>query len=102
MYKAGHEVVSVLAFMGVIQLSYVGFSQPSSRKQLWRYLNKLSTESSSIQWCYELCTISVPHGLTEMINEVTKLRNYLDLPKRKVWKLLDAWNHCYSNVMFSE
>ena len=78
------------------------FSRPSNRKQLWRYLNKLSTESSSIQWYYKLCTISVRHGLTEMINEVTKLRNYLDLPKPKVWKLLDAWNHCYSNVMFSE
>ena len=70
MYNAGHEVVSVLGFMGIIQLFYVSFSRPTNRKQLWRYLNKLSTESSCIQLFYSLYRISVRHGLTEIINEV--------------------------------
>ena len=73
MYKAGHEVVSVLAVMGRIKLSYVDLSRPSNRKQLWRYLSKLFEESSSIQLYYNWYRISVRHGLVEIINEVTQI-----------------------------
>ena len=62
--------MSVLAIMGVIKLSYVVFRRPTNRKQLSRYLNKLSKESSFIQLFYSLYRISARHGLAELVNEV--------------------------------
>ena len=79
MYNAGHEVVSVLAIIGLVKLSYVGCSRSTNRKQLWRYLIKLSKESSSIQLCYNLYTISVCHGFAEIINDVVKLSRSSEL-----------------------
>lgn len=49
---------------------HVGFSRPTNRKQLWRYLIKLSNESSSIQ--YNLYTTSTRRGLAEIISEVMR------------------------------
>ena len=61
-----------------LQLSYVSFSRPSNRKQLWRYLSKLSKESSFTQLCYNLYTISVRYGLAEIINELMTLSRSSD------------------------
>lgn len=85
---AGHEVVSVFvaffwALKNTVCLTSV-FSRPTNPKQLWRYLSKLSNESSSIQWCYNwYYTISVRHGFA---NEVTKLL--------RSFEARGAWNHC--------
>ena len=72
MYLAGHEVVSVLDFTAPFLLSDVGFRQPTNRRQLLRYLSRLSKESSSIQWSYELVLYgcNVCHRLGEMIYEL--------------------------------
>ena len=87
---AGHEVVSSLAFIAPFLLSYVGFSRPSNRGHLWRYLSKLSKESSFIQWCYDLYTINnVRHGLAEIINKIT-----IKLPRSSEAQGLSASNHC--------
>ena len=88
MYLAGHAVVSVLAFTVPLLLSYVGFfSPPSNRKQHWRFLSKLSDESSSIRWYYNSYTISVLHGLAEIINEVQVMK----LPRSSEARRLVAW-----------
>ena len=79
MYLSGHQVVSVLAFTAPFLLSddSDGFSQPSNRRQLLRYLSRLSKESSSIQWCYDLYyTVYVRYGLPEIINVVTIFLGY--------------------------
>ena len=65
-------------YLGPLQvfLIYVGFfSRPTNRRQLWRYLNKLSKENSFIQ-CqryYNLSEFNILHGPAEITIEVLKV-----------------------------
>ena len=71
-------------YLGPLQvfLIYVGFfSRPTNRRQLWRYLNKLSKENSFIQ-CqryYNLSEFNILHGLAEITIEGLKVDDYTAL-----------------------